>query len=46
MKLKGKKMLSYEKKYNQYIVYFTALYFLIVIQTSTPGLKTRKTFQK
>ena len=44
MKLKGKKMISYEKKYNQTILYFTALYFLIAIQTSTPGLKTRKTF--
>jgi hypothetical protein len=44
MKLKGKKMPSYENKYNQYILYFTSLYFLIAIQTSIPGLKTRKTF--
>jgi hypothetical protein len=44
MKLKGKKMPSYEKKYNQYILYFTSLYFLISIQTAMPGLKTRKTF--
>jgi hypothetical protein len=44
MKLKGKKMPSYENKYNQFILYFTSLYFLIIIQTSIPGLKTRKTF--
>lgn len=44
MKIKGKKLPSYEKKYNQYIIYFTSLYFLISIQTSIPGLKTRKTF--
>lgn len=41
---KGKKMPSYQKKQNQLIIYFTSLYFLLVIQTSIPGLKTRKTF--
>ena len=44
MKAKGKKIPSYERKYNQVLLYFTALYFLITIQTATPGLKTRKTF--
>lgn len=41
---KGKKMISYEKKYNQLLLFFSALYFLIVIQTSIPGIRTKKTF--
>lgn len=43
-KRKGKKMISFEKKYNQLLLFFTGLYFLIAVQTSVPGLKTRKTF--
>lgn len=41
---KGKKMIGYEQKYNQYLLFFTGLYLLISIQTSIPGIRTKKTF--
>ena len=44
MKKKGKKVLPYETKKHQLILFFAGLYFLIAIQTSVPGVKTRKTF--
>lgn len=43
-KAKGKKMASYEIKKNQLLILFSGIYVLIVIQTSIPGLKTKKTF--
>lgn len=41
---KGKKMLSYEIKLDQLLLFFTGIYILIVIQTSIPTIKTKKTF--
>lgn len=41
----GKKVASYEDNKNQLLVYFTAIYFLIAIQTSIPVIKTKKTFE-
>lgn len=42
--LKGKKVIPYEQKRNQYFLFFSGLYFLIFTQTSIPGVRTRKTF--
>lgn len=42
--LKGKKIIKYEDKRNQYFLFFSGLYFLIFTQTSVPSLRTRKTF--
>ena len=41
---KGKKMIGYEQKYNQYLLFFTGLYLLVSVQTSIPGIRTKKTF--
>lgn len=42
--LKGKKMIEYEQKRNQFFLFFSGLYFLIFTQTSIPSVRTRKTF--
>ena len=42
--LKGKKMIGYEQKRNQFFLFFSGLYFLIFVQTSIPSIRTRKTF--
>jgi len=41
---KGKKMASYETLLHQFLLYFTALYILVAIQTSIPSVKTKKTY--
>jgi hypothetical protein len=42
--LKGKKMIPYEQKRNQFFLFFSGLYFLVFVQTSVPSVRTRKTF--
>ena len=44
MAAKKKKMVSYDLKLNQYLLYFTGLFFLFAIQTSTPSITTKKTY--
>ena len=41
---KGKKKIPYEKKYNQLLLFFSGIYFLIHIQTMIPNVKIRKSF--
>ena len=39
-----KKIIPYEKAYNSHLIIITLSYFIISIQTSIPGVKTRKRF--
>jgi len=41
---KGKKMATYETLLHQFLLYFSALYILIAIQTAIPSVKTKKTY--
>ena len=44
MESKKKKIIPYEKAYNSHLIIITLSYFIISIQTSIPGVKTRKRF--
>jgi hypothetical protein len=44
MEKKGKRMISYEMKLYQTLMYFTGMVFFIEVQTSIPEMKTKKTF--
>lgn len=44
MKKKGKQMAPYKNYVNEFLLYYTLAYYLIALQTTTPGVSAVKTF--